>query len=805
MNFPMDSLAHESNNAQYIDLVKPEAVQVIKQFYARLRECDESFFLADQITQHLEEFLASEANLDEVLAASVRRMFRGCQELVLLDDYTYALLRPRISAKRILRLHPQEPRMEEVSRAQYLKVKDAYVQGHDMAERSGLTIDFAPFFQGFPKVKEPGALGQGISLLNRHLSAQLYQDPRVFRRALLEFLEGCNIDGTNILINDYLNSPDTLLRELENVLSLLSDLPDDAPYDQIKHDLRKLGFEPGWGDTAGRIAETLTMLRQQFETPDPEKFEALLGRLPLIRRVVMVSPHGWFAQSDVMSRPDTGGQVTYVLDQARALEEHLSAHFKRCGLPIDPQIIILTRLIPDAEGTTCAQPHEKVLGTQHSTIVRVPFRYEDGRVIPHWISRFKIWPYLETFAKEARVVLLSELQGKPDLIVGHYSDGNLVAHRLADDLGVTHCAAVHALEKTKYLFSDMRWADMEDNYHFSCQFTADLIAYNSADYIISSSYREIGGTETEMGMFESYECFSMPNLYRVVSGFDPQLARHNIVPPGASEEHFYPYTETARRSEEVRSCLAEAFLAVEPGPESVGRLEDPTLPPIFAMSRLDKVKNLPGLVEIFGKNEKLRQVANLVISSSLTDPSQSNDHEEIAVAQQLHEIIAQYGLHGHVRWRGQPLNKHEAAEAYRVIADAGGVFAQPAQLETFGLTVIEAMACGLPVVVTCFGGPAEIVVHGTSGEVINPNDQEHFGDALFRIITDHDLWMKYNREGIARVKEAYSWSAHAERILRLSNVYSYWNYLDVMNRQALDTYIHTLYHTVFRPRAMAIT
>lgn len=55
--------------------------------------------------------------------------------------------------------------------------------------------------------------------------------------------------------------------------------------------------------------------------------------------------------------------------------------------------------------------------------------------------------------------------------------------------------------------------------------------------------------------------------------------------------------------------------------------------------------------------------------------------------------------------------------------------------------------------------------------------------------------------GIRRVREDFQWSTYAQRVLRLANIYAYWNYLNVMNRQALDRHIHTLYHTIFRPRA----
>jgi sucrose synthase len=246
------------------------------------------------------------------------------------------------------------------------------------------------------------------------------------------------------------------------------------------------------------------------------------------------------------------------------------------------------------------------------------------------------------------------------------------------------------------------------------------------------------------------------------------------------------------------------LLEPEPGDGAVGRLDHPDRRPIFAMSRVDKVKNLSGLIELFGKSESLRELANLIIVSSLTDAAHSEDQEEIEQIHRMYELIDHYQLQGSLRWAGMRLGKAETGEVYRLMADRRGVFAQPALMETFGLTVIESMACGLPVVVTCFGGPGEIVVPGTSGEVMNPNDHEAFAGALEKVVTDAELWQRYAEGGIIRVREAFNWSRHAGKVLGLANVYSYWNYLDVMNRGALDQYIHTLFHTVYRPRAEAL-
>jgi sucrose synthase len=55
----------------------------------------------------------------------------------------------------------------------------------------------------------------------------------------------------------------------------------------------------------------------------------------------------------------------------------------------------------------------------------------------------------------------------------------------------------HALEKTKYEDSDVKWRELDQKYHFSCQFTADMIAMNTTDFIITSTYQEIAGRLVE--------------------------------------------------------------------------------------------------------------------------------------------------------------------------------------------------------------------------------------------------------------------------------------------------------------------
>ena len=94
----------------------------------------------------------------------------------------------------------------------------------------------------------------------------------------------------------------------------------------------------------------------------------------------------------------------------------------------------------------------------------MPFRTVNS-ILRKWISRFDVWPYLETFAEDASNEIAAELQRVPDLIIGNYSDGNLVASLLSYKLAITQCNIAHALEKTKYPESDIYWRKFEDKYH----------------------------------------------------------------------------------------------------------------------------------------------------------------------------------------------------------------------------------------------------------------------------------------------------------------------------------------------------
>ncbi|GMN62372.1 hypothetical protein TIFTF001_031448 [Ficus carica] len=729
-------------------------------------------------------------------------------EAIVLPPFVCIAIRPRPGVWEYVRVNVYELNVDHLSVAEYLQFREELVEGQSNGSYV-LELDFEPFNATFPRPTRSSSIGNGVQFLNRHLSSIMFRNKESLM-PLLDFLRAHKHDGHGMMLNDRIQTIPKLQSALVRVEEYLSKLPPETSYSEFEYELQGMGFERGWGDSAQRVSEMVHLLLEILQAPDPSTLETFLGRIPMVFNVVIVSPHGYFGQANVLGLPDTGGQydsalvhfeIVYILDQVRAMENEMLLRIQKQGLDVIPKILIVTRLIPDAKGTTCNQRLERISGTEHTSILRVPFRTENG-ILKKWISRFDVWPYLETFAEDASNEIAAELQGVPDLIIGNYSDGNLVATLLSYKLGITQCNIAHALEKTKYPDSDIYWKKHEDKYHFSSQFTADLIAMNNADFIITSTYQEIAGSHNNVGQYESHTAFTLPGLYRVVHGIDVFDPKFNIVSPGADMAIYFPYFEKEKRLTALHGSIEELLYGTEQNAEHVGFLSDQSKPIIFSMARLDRVKNLTGLVECYGKSAKLRELVNLVVVGGYIDVNKSRDREEVQEIEKMHGLIDKYNLKGQFRWITAQMNRARNGELYRYIADTRGAFVQPAFYEAFGLTVVESMTCGLPTFATCNGGPAEIIEHGVSGFHIDPYHPDQMAELLIDFFkkchNELSLWDKISGGGLKRIYERYTWKIYSERLLTLAGVYGFWKYVSKLERRETRRYLEMFYILKFR-------
>lgn len=727
---------------------------------------------------------------------------RSAQEAAVDGAWIYLALRPYIACWQYYRIHAESLDAAAVGVEDFLAFKERLVNGAKAGDPWTIEFDIEPFSREFPRLRESRSIGRGVEFLNRRLSSELFQEGGEGNQHLHDFLSVHQIRGRQLMLNDRVRTVADLRRNLRHAETYLAGQPQDAEWGDVAHSMQGLGFEPGWGRTVVRMRVMLSLLTDILEAPDPGNLERFLSGIPMIFNLVILTPHGYFAQANVLGLPDTGGQVVYILDQVRALEKEMRRRLTEQGLDIDPQILVVTRLIPEARGTTCDQRIEPVIGTEHARILRVPFRNPEGGVVPHWISRFEVWPYLEQFAIDVEKEILGVLAGRPDLIIGNYSDGNLVATLLAHRLRVTQCNIAHALEKPKYIMSDLYWRANDEQYHFACQFTADLIAMNAADFIITSTYQEIAGNEDSVGQYESYGAYTLPGLYRVVKGIEMFDPKFNIVSPGVDSEVYFPYSEDTRRLRMLHEEIDALIYGGDPRPDARGVIRDHGRPLLFSMARLDRIKNITGLVEWFGTNPELRATTNLLIVAGHVDAGRSADREEQSQIERMHELFDRYQLDGEVRWLGLQLEKNLAGELYRRVADSRGAFVQPALFEAFGLTVIEAMSAGLPTFATRYGGPLEIIQDHISGFHIDPNRGVQaaaiIAEFFARAKGEAGYWERISAQALERVRKHYTWALYAERMMTLSRTYGFWKYVTNLERGETRRYLEMFYGLQYR-------
>ncbi|KMT05218.1 hypothetical protein BVRB_7g173620 [Beta vulgaris subsp. vulgaris] len=723
-----------ANLKEHLDETLSTHHNEILTFFSRVETHGKAILQRQQLLAEFEGLKLADGFFAEVI--------RSAQEAIVSPPSIALVIRQNLGVWNYISFNVKDLVFKELTTTEFLILKEMVVE-EKLNEKFVLELDFEPSTGSLNLPSLPKSIGNGIEFLNRNLSSKMFQDRKnmVF---LLDFLRAHHYKEKSLMLNDKIQNLNGLKSALLEAQQYLVTLLPTTSYSDFEQKLQEFGFERGWGDTAERVLGMINLLLDLTNAPDPCTLEKFLNRIPLVFNLVILSPHGYFAQENVLGYPDTGGQVVYILDQVRALEAEMLQRIQQQGLDIIPRILIVTRLLPNVVGTTCGERLEKVNGTQNAHIIRVPFRTEKG-MVSRWISRFEVWPYLKTFTEDVAKEISEELQTTPDLIIGNYSDGNIVALLLAQKLGVTMYVLFHS--------------------------------------------------KNTVGQYESHMAFTLPGLFRVVNGINVLDPKFNIVPPGADVSIYFPYSEKERRLPQLHPGLEELLYGSIENQEHMCVLKDRNKPIIFSMARLDRVKNITGLVEWYGKNKRLRELVNLVVVAG-DRSKESQDIEERDELKKMYELIKKYNLNGIFRWISVHMNRMQNGELYRYIADTKGAFVQPALYEGFGLTVIEAMTSGLPTFATCNGGPAEIIVHGKSGFHIDPYKGDKAADIIVDFFEkcklDPTHWERISNGGLERIQEKYTWKIYSKKLLTLAGVYGFWKYASEPDKREANRYIEML-------------
>jgi glycosyltransferase involved in cell wall biosynthesis len=114
----------------------------------------------------------------------------------------------------------------------------------------------------------------------------------------------------------------------------------------------------------------------------------------------------------------------------------------------------------------------------------------------------------------------------------------------------------------------------------------------------------------------------------------------------------------------------------------------------------------------------------------------------------LERQAAREGMAGLTVFGGERRDVTDLLSAY-------DLFVQPSNWEGFGLTVLEAMAAGRPVVATRVGGIPEIVRDGRDGILVPPGAASRLADGILKVLGDRDLGARLGRSGRERVEASF--------------------------------------------------
>ncbi|MDD3977830.1 MAG: glycosyltransferase family 4 protein [Methanomicrobium sp.] len=128
----------------------------------------------------------------------------------------------------------------------------------------------------------------------------------------------------------------------------------------------------------------------------------------------------------------------------------------------------------------------------------------------------------------------------------------------------------------------------------------------------------------------------------------------------------------------------------------------------------------------------------------------------------LAELVKSYEIDNEIEFAGRV-----GSEKLKEIYHSCDVFVLPSIWEGMPLTLLEAFACGLPVIVTDVGEISQICINKENAIIVSPKNPDELCRAMLMLYEDEELREKIGKNGEITVKSGYSWGEVAEKYLNL--------------------------------------
>ena len=407
------------------------------------------------------------------------------------------------------------------------------------------------------------------------------------------------------------------------------------------------------------------------------------------RRVLMISTHGYVAATPEFGKPDTGGQVVYVLELSRCLA--------RMGFEVD----VLTRHFEDQPETEQDVPGVVIRRFPCGGREFIPKEHLDEH-IPEWVDNAS--PLIESIASEC------------EFMNSHYWDAGLAGQLLADRFGIAHLHTPHSIGAWKRDNMDGDPEQLERTYNFRHRIAAERDIYHRSGMLIATTPQQ-----REILVKEAY---------------DVPENRIRVIPPGYDDTRFFPVSEASRRA--IKQQL------------------DAEGPIVLALGRVARNKGYDLLLRAMQVVVKRVPEARLLLAIGSTTPSEDEQKQ----VDQLRQLSIDLGVYEQVMFRDY-IPDDLLADYYR----AADVFALSSRYEPFGMTAVEAMACGTPTVITTEGGLWQQVTWGLEALYANPFDDRAYGHAIATILQYPRIARQLAENGSQKARSRFTWTGIAQQLL----------------------------------------
>jgi D-inositol-3-phosphate glycosyltransferase len=297
-----------------------------------------------------------------------------------------------------------------------------------------------------------------------------------------------------------------------------------------------------------------------------------------------------------------------------------------------------------------------------------------------------------------------------ELVHANFFMSGLVASDIKKRLGIPYVITFHALGKIRMIHQK------EKDAFPVARLDIEQMIVNDADYIIAECPQD------KQDLIEHYNA-------------DP--SRITIIPCGFSSDEFYPAPRMEAR-------------------KRLGLKKDEVV--LLQLGRIVPRKGIDNVIRAMRFLKDIPKVRLLVVGGSDEIPDFTRDAE----LRRLKEIAEQEGVSAAVEFVGRR-SRQELRHYYQ----AADFFISTPWYEPFGITPLEAMACGTPVVGSDVGGIKYTVLHGQTGFLVPPHNPEQLANALLEGVSCPKKYQQLRENALKRVNENFTWTNVAKKAHRL--------------------------------------